>query len=296
VLFRSSSAKKQIVLDYAYAEYSPKPWVTLLGGKFQRPLWEPSDLIWDTDITPEGAAAQFIYKVNPETSLFANTGVLIIGSIGADSGDEADPVMYAVQTGLRQSLFDSNVNVTGGVSYYGFTGVENKILTGSSGTNTLNSAGTGLRYNYKNLTPALEISFKEPLRALDIGIPYFAVFGEYVTNLEPQVKVRKTGYIGGLKFGAEKVEKWGDWQFGYNYAMLGRDAILDILPDSDRYGGRTGMRSHEVKLDYGLGKNTWLGLDGYYGWRIPGSFAAGTDRGTQTRPAWLAQVDWNMKW
>jgi hypothetical protein len=100
----------------------------------------------------------------------------------------------------------------------------------------------------------------------------------------------------GFKFGAEKIEKWADWQLGYNYAMLGRDAILDILPDSDRYGGRTGMRSHELKFDFGLGKNTWLGLDAYYGWRLPGSFASGTDRGTQSRPASVVQVDWNVKW
>jgi hypothetical protein len=294
----NSSAKKSIVLDYAYAEYAPKPWVTLFGGKFKNPLWEPGDLIWDTDITPEGGAAQFTYKLNPQTSLFANTGVLIVGSTAADSTDDADPVMYTVQTGLNQSLFDSNVNLKGAVSYYGFTGTKNKALTGSAGTNT-NTTGTAtglLLKDYKNITPAIEIAIKEPFKRIGLSLPYFAVFGEYVKNIAPDATVRNTGYMAGLKFGVEKVEKWADWQFGYNYAMLGKDSVLDILPDSDRYGGRTGMRSHEVKFDFGLGKNTWLGIDGYYGWRLPGSYAAGTDRGTQTRPASVVQVDWNMKW
>ena len=40
--------------------------------------------------------------------------------------------------------------------------------------------------------------------------------------------------------------------------MTERDSILDILPDSDRYSGRTGIRGHKGSLQYGLGKNTWL--------------------------------------
>jgi hypothetical protein len=293
-----SWTKKSIVLDYAYAEYAPKPWVTLLGGKFQRPLWEPGDLIWDTDITPEGAAAQFTYKLSPETDFFANAGVLIIGEAATD---EADPVMYALQTGFNQKLFDSKVKIKGAFSFYDFTGVTNKALTASSGTNT-NTTGTAaglLLKDFKNITPALEIGITEPFKAIGLNIPYLAFFGEYVQNIATNVKERGTGFMGGFKFGAEKVEKWADWQFGYNYAMLGKDAILDILPDSDRYGGWTGMRSHEAKFDFGLGKNTWLGFDAYYGWRLPGSFAyaaSGDARGTQTRPATCVQVDWNLKW
>ncbi|MFA5287692.1 MAG: hypothetical protein WC394_05445, partial [Candidatus Omnitrophota bacterium] len=76
-----------------------------------------------------------------------------------------------------------------------------------------------------------------------------------------------------------------DWQFKYLYAMLGRDAVLDVLPDSDRYGGKTGMRSHEGELTFGLGKNTSLGLDIYRSWSTIGAKA----------PETLVQFDWNMK-
>ena len=94
----------------------------------------------------------------------------------------------------------------------------------------------------------------------------------------------------GFKFGKEKIEQWADWQVRANYAVLEKDAILDILPDSDRYGGKTGMRSHEGMFDFGLGKNTWLGLDYYYGWQLPGNFNT-----SQTKPAQVFQLDWNMK-
>jgi len=286
-----SSTKKSIVLDYAYAQYSPVKWATLFGGKFKIPFWEPGDLIWDTDITPEGGAVALSHKLNSNTEIFAHTGVFIIGEA---ANDESDPTMYSVQTGVTHNVKEW-ISLKGAISYYGFTGVTNKSLTNSAGTNTLNSAGTGLRYNYKNITPALEIGIKEPLKALGLNIAYFALFGEYVNNIESQVKCRNTGYMFGFKLGAEKIEKWADWQFRYNYAMLGKDAILDILPDSDRYGGATGIRAHEGMFDFGLGKNTWLGVDYYYGERLPGSFASATDAGTQSRPRHVLQIDWNMK-
>ncbi|MCM8782066.1 MAG: putative porin, partial [Candidatus Omnitrophica bacterium] len=56
VSFSDSSSKKSISLDYAFAQYSPFSWVTLIGGKFKNPLWEPGDMFWDTDINPEGSA------------------------------------------------------------------------------------------------------------------------------------------------------------------------------------------------------------------------------------------------
>ncbi|MFA5336751.1 MAG: putative porin [Candidatus Omnitrophota bacterium] len=279
----SSSTKKSVVLDYAYAQYSPLPWATFVGGKFQNPLWEPSDLIWDTDITPEGGAAKLAYDLNPNTQLFANTGVLIIGEA---SGDEADPTMYVVQTGLKQKITET-VSLKGAVSYYGTTGLKGKTLVGTSGTNSL--SGTGLSYEYINITPAIELGIKEPFKQLGVNIPYLAFFGEYVNNVAEDV-TENSGYIAGFKLGAEKLEKWGDWQTKYSYAMLEKDAVLDILPDSDRYGGKTGMRSHEFGIDWGLGKNTWLGVDYYYGWQLPGNFSQ-----KQTKPATVLQVDWNLK-
>jgi hypothetical protein len=142
--------------------------------------------------------------------------------------------------------------------------------------------------------PAVEISVKDPLKFAGLDIPYFALFGEYVDNIALQPNVNKgsqgTGYMLGFKVGQEKVEKWADWQVRYNYAMLGKDAVLDTLPDSDRYGGKTGMRSHELMFDWGLSKNTWIGLDGYYGWQLKGNFGS-----TQSKPATVVQADWNLK-
>ncbi|MDD5585066.1 MAG: putative porin [Candidatus Omnitrophica bacterium] len=273
--------KKPISLDYAYAEYTPLPYATFIGGRFKNPLWEPGDLIWDTDINPEGGAIKLSKKIGPNTDLFTNAGVLII-----DEGSvQRDPTMFVVQPGIIQTLTDT-LSLKGAVSYYGTNKLIGKTLDGTTGSNTL--SGGGLLYEYRNIVPAMELSIKEPLKMVGIDIPYFALFGEYVNNVA--IAKNSSGYMLGFKIGAEKVEKWADWQARYNYAKLEKDSILDILPDSDRYGGKTGTKAHEFMFDWGLGKNTWLGLDYYYGEQLKGNFGS-----TQSKPAQVLQLDWNLK-
>ncbi|MCK9614218.1 MAG: putative porin [Candidatus Omnitrophica bacterium] len=281
--------KKPIALDYAYAQYNVTPWATVIGGKFKNPLWEPGDLIWDTDINPEGGTVKLsMTKLIPNTELFMNAGVLLPGN---SSSWSADPTLFAVQPGIVYN-FNDKVQLKGAFSYYDFTGVRGKVLSGNAGTNS--GATTGLAYSYRNIIPAAELTIKEPLKFAGLDLPYFALFGEYVQNVALRADDTNgddnTGYMLGLKFGAEKVEKWADWQVRYNYAMLEKDAVLDTLPDSDRYGGKTGMRSHELMFDWGLGKNTWIGIDGYYGWQLKGNFGS-----TQSKPASVLQIDWNLK-
>ena len=310
--FDNGFSKYNIALDYAYAQYTPLSWVTLVGGKFKNPLWEPGDLIWDTDINPAGGALKLDYQLFPGFNVFMNTAALEISEL-TNSGKRSSPSIFAAQPGASWDIVDG-INLKGAVSYYATTGVKEKHLYGTAYTNTLmnvpggtcnslTTSGNGTAYcgeanQFTNITPAVELTIKEPLKALGVSLPFFSVFGEYVENTA--VSDRNTGYMGGVKFGDEKIAKFGDWQTRYNYAMLGRDSVLDILPDSDRFGGKTGMRSHEIMFDFGLGKNTWLGLDYYYGWQLPGSVqsvgSGGITYGSgQTKPAQVMQFDWNMK-
>ncbi|MDP2922980.1 MAG: putative porin [Candidatus Omnitrophota bacterium] len=281
--------KEPIALDYAFAQYSPTSWATLVGGKFKNPLWEPGDLIWDTDINPEGGAIKLsTTKLLLNTELFMNAGVLLVEN---KNNWSADPTLFAVQPGIVYN-FNEKIKLKGAFSFYDFTDARGKVLSGSSGTNS--GASTGLWYSYRNIIPAMELGIKEPLKFLRLDLPYFGLFGEYVQNVALQSNDNtsddNTGYMLGFKFGTEKIEKWKDWQFRYNYVMLEKDAILDILPDSTRYSGKTGIRSHKVMFDWGLGKNTWLGFNYYYAWQLKGNFGS-----TQSKPATVAQVDWNLQ-
>ena len=77
-LYDNGFSKYNVALDYAYAQYSPFAWATVFGGKFKNPLWEPGDLIWDTDINPAGGALKHAGEIagNPRGSNGASAATI----------------------------------------------------------------------------------------------------------------------------------------------------------------------------------------------------------------------------
>ncbi len=279
ITFGSYSTKKGIYLDYAYAKYNPLYWLNLTGGKMllNDVLWEPTDLIWDTDITPEGGVIGFDKKLNPKTSLFMKTGAMVLVD---DTSTTSGAMAYLVQPGITYA-FNDNLSLKGAVTYEYFQTKDTVASNYSKGQNT--KKGTSYVYNYSDISPALELSVKDPFKGIGLNVENLKFFGEYVNNLA--VSDKNTGFSCGFQFGNEKIEKWGDWQARYIYAMLAKDSVLDVLPDSDRLSGKTGMRSHEASINFGVAKNTSIGVDIYRSWSLVGAKA----------PETLVQVDWNMK-
>jgi hypothetical protein len=56
--------RKAVALDQAFVEFTPKQFkpLTLVGGKFRYP-WYNTELIWDKDINPEGAAQTLAFNL-----------------------------------------------------------------------------------------------------------------------------------------------------------------------------------------------------------------------------------------
>ncbi|MCM8796205.1 MAG: putative porin [Candidatus Omnitrophica bacterium] len=242
---------KDIRLDYAYAEYAPFKWLTFLGGRMKNPLWEPGDMLWDTDINPEGIAAKFIGKLNPNLESYINTSLFLLD----ENSSKADPLMYVFQPGLKWKINEA-IDLNLATAYYGFKKIEGASLDHSTNKNTAVKDGGG---DFNSISPSIELGIKEPL-GLSI-LPYLGFFGEYVHNLD--AKQSKNGYMGGLRLGHKKINDFGQWQLRYTYTLLETYAWPDVFPDSDRYSGRTGIRGQEVLFTYGLGKNWNLELDYY---------------------------------
>ena len=95
--FQDSFSSKGIQLDLAYAEYKPVKGVKLLGGKFKNPIWRPSDLLWDSDINPEGGAIQLDLKALSNLDVFLTTGVFVID----ERRGGADPLLIPIQGGAK---------------------------------------------------------------------------------------------------------------------------------------------------------------------------------------------------
>lgn len=282
--FQDSFSSKGINLDLAYGQYNPFKWLTLVGGKFKNPLFTPADLIWDSDITPEGGAAQFNYNVRDRFGLFMNVGFFILDERNSEysGGDprRQDPLMYVFQPGFEWKIQDADLRdlakLKASVGYYGFTHVKNNILDNGSATNTL-SKGV-LKYNYDSFVTNAQLGFMPE----GFIVPYLGVFGEFVYNPDPPKG--NTGWLLGGVFGAEKVQEKGQWQLKYMYRRLGRDAVLDTFPDSDFFGGATDVRGHEGIFEYGICKNVSVSLDYYNSKQLHGAEIEN-----------LLQLDWNLK-
>jgi hypothetical protein len=253
VTFDGTFEGKAICLDYAYMEYDPFSWLTLVGGKMKRKgiLWEPTDLLWDTDITPEGGSV-LLSKDLGNVGLFSNFNVYVLEE---SSSDNSDPIIAAFQPGLSWKINDS-LNLKMAATYYGID-TKGKALTHPGTGNTM--VGNNQKYDYDSISPAFELGINNPLGDL---VPYASLFGEYIHAFDP--KENENGFSAGLKFGSQKIKAAGDWQFKYIYKRLEADCWLDALPDSDAYGGDTNAKGHEWIMEYGLGKNVTFGIDCYY--------------------------------
>jgi hypothetical protein len=263
--FQDTFQTPDIRLDYAYGQWkTPVKGLKVIAGKFgfKDYLWVPTDLLWDGDINPEGGSFNYKTALLDNVDLWINGGVWVMDELSG----ARDPFMKYIQSGLgfKEGGLDSKFAVT----FYEPRNVRFGTLDNSASSNTM--VGGKLQSSYRSVAFGSEVGYKE----LFGGLPFklderIAIFGEYVMNLDDEIiKDNLSGHAFGFRFGHGKVDKPGSWQFRYIKAKLGKDAFLDTFPDSDRFGGETGIESHEGIFEYALKKNVTLGLDFYKSWRI----------------------------
>ncbi|MEY2840374.1 MAG: hypothetical protein RJB60_2673 [Pseudomonadota bacterium] len=68
------------------------------------------------------------------------------------------------------------------------------------------------------------------------------------------------GYQLKLAVGDTEVRDFNDWQLAFGYRRVGSDAVLDAFTDSDLGMGGTNLRGYTLGLNYGLYRNTTLGM------------------------------------
>ena len=218
-------SRKSIAIDTAFISYSPHQFdgLSLLAGKFAYP-WYNTELVWDKDLNPEGAAETLAFDLHtpvlkkvafvgfelPFSQVAgvsaANTGarenVVYGGQIqtnwqlarwfrfGAFSGyyhyTNADPIALAVQTALSKY---PQTPLTGLLPLAGTT-VENSIIT-TTATSIVTIGGspysTGLT-KVTNAQFASKFGLFDSLARFDFATPWenwpVRLIGDYVQNTE----------------------------------------------------------------------------------------------------------------
>lgn len=243
--------KKQIWLDQGYVDYHPDAIknLHLIAGKMNQPWVSMGDIIWDSDINPEGLAVTYKYPLSGSTELFGSAGHYTLKDNVDGEGVQFkhDLRLYAGQLGGRFALTDS-LKLTLGGSIYSYDNDKDSACP-TSGTVTAPCA-LAVNGNSPNETFKLYEGFGQ-LDIANLPVP-LSIYGQYVNNNDAS-NDQDTGWLAGVK---TKVYGFG---IDYNYRDVQRNAVVGAFTDSDFANGYTGSRGSKLKVSYELDKNFTLG-------------------------------------
>jgi len=261
-------SSKDVLLDIAYFELncSKVDGLQFLGGKTKNPFFLPggSELIWDSDIRPEGITAGYHRGFDNISIGLVASGQWIMERSGNDDS------YLAGGQGVLGYKNNDNTSINIGGSYFSYGNVKNYGLFYEDDNSFGNSAyttsdtsmsviGTDTSYSlsehhYYMYDYELVELFAEATHHFN-NIPV-TVMGDYVTNTA--VDSLKNGWMFGLKVG--KTKKPGSWNLKYVYREVEKDAVFGLYTDSDFRGGGTNAKGHEISAGYQLMDHTTLAV------------------------------------
>lgn len=223
-----------IQLDRAYLDWRLGGAARVFAGRMKNPLYRPggTSLNWDSDLDPEGIAANF-----SSHGAQATVGIFDV----ADQGDERSR-LFAIQAGRNWRIGDSERELGAGAGYYDYTNTRGArpFYRGLAAGNTVDAAGNYV-YDYDILEIWLEY------RSTAFGVP-LELFGDWARNLEAD-RERRAYSIG---VNAGKAEARGGLAVSWAWHDTQADALIGTFTDSDLGGGSTDSRGHVFQLQYAI--------------------------------------------
>jgi hypothetical protein len=322
--------RKAVALDQAFVEFTPKDFkpLTLTGGKFRYP-WYNTELTWDKDLNPEGAAETLAFNLDtPVLKRFALVGFQLpfAEMAGTSATDKriTQAITYGGQLQTRWQL-SPGVTLSAYTGYYDYRGSDSIALalarassknpqtplTGllplgvgnpvqdSTYTTTATTIVTVNKTAYPtgvtsitNAQFASKFGLFDNIARLDIDTGHprvpLSFIGDYVQNTEacgnlanlvavpantttqtfkrtlnsPCNSHSRRGYWAEGTVG--RLEKSGDFQFGYARIYIEREAVLGNFNYSDIRQG-TNVTQHRFISFYQLKPSVQLGLTALVG-------------------------------
>ena len=251
-----SFSEKQIWIDWAYFNLHPDAikGLNILGGKFATPFYAvgKNQLIWDSDLSPEGIAANYKLPLGDSDELFLNGAALWV----EEREEGVDTSLWGAQAGLKHYLDGEKKKqyILGGLGWYCYGNIKGqsnlKNTWSSSNSFFGNSSLGGLFVNDYDILEAFgEYSFQMDKTPVSI-------FGEFVKNCAAETS-SDIGWLTGFTF--NKAKDPGSWEFTYDYRDVQADAVVGALNDSDFIGGGTNGKGHRFTFTYQLAKNLQVG-------------------------------------
>ena len=301
----NNATKKPIWLDAAYGKWtmlnSGGRLLAATVGKMDNPF-AFTPMVFDPDLTPEGAALNGSYTFNDKQAIVFAGGAFVLDELGAfgkspgsaGASSSQDPFMYggqitwnakwtekwATSVGLGAfaivspgQLSDANV----ARNNQGNTRTVQTIYYPASPNYPAGSATiTTLAYNYTPLIADASVTYTAASFPFYTGAFPIKFAAEFMNN--PGAPRNNNGFWVGVTLGKSGTKK--TWDLSYRYEYLEADAWYDQLVDDDNgafyatsayssytgsagwYGG-TNMKGHLIKLNYSVTDSFTLGITCY---------------------------------
>jgi hypothetical protein len=273
--FQDDFTKKFLFIDAAYGKWTAinnDDWVlSATFGKMDNPF-QLTPMVFDSDLTPEGAALQTTYNINDKNSItFIGAGFVL----DEEKANARDPIMYGGQV-VWKAKWTPRLESSAGIAAFDIVNRDqlttaNVPYVNQGNTRTTSTTASLLVYNYNPIVADASVTYKLdsfPLYPTAFPIKFAA---EYMNN--PGAPSGNEGYWGGVTFG-QAGHKHG-WDISYRYEYLEADAWYDQMVDDDNgayyknapvgalaagafsgtsYGwfAGTNIKGHLIKADYSI--------------------------------------------
>ncbi len=257
-------SRKNLWLDLGYFNWHPaaKQGLNVLGGKMKNPFYRAgrNELIWDSDVNPEGLAVRYMKRLSDVDRVFLNGGGFWVD----ESTLDVDTSLWGAQAYLRHTIRNPNY-VLAGAGYFDYGNIEGQEALSNTWLpkrpspslffGNTSSEPNGVYVNDYDIFEAFgEYGF-------EYGTMPLALFASWVQNTAARTD-EDTGWLVGTRF--NKIKGPGSWLFIYDYRELEADAAVGGFTESDFVFGRTDSRGHRFVFKYLITKGLLTAVTYYH--------------------------------
>lgn len=275
----SGFGKFSINVGLLYLTYKPWDFVTVTGGKMKNPFYT-TDLVWDPDVNPEGAAEVFTWKADD-----ALTVGLTLGQFNYT--ENTDSNTSGLNTNKDSWIFAGQMPVTWKVNKDVTAIVAPAIYMWTPGsTSTFTSSGTTPNTGSPAFANGNGASDLNIIAAPgEVGFKLFnqktKFYWDFAYNITGNDRIREVylagasaayrnqnldltdniAWLAGLKVGENK--KKGDWAVSADYRQVGLGSVDPNLADSEWGNGYPNQQGVKLTAAYNF-TDFFIGGVNYY--------------------------------
>lgn len=217
-------------ISWLYATIKPVPSVSLIAGKFPMPFFKPTEVVMDSDLSPEGLAQQILVENSDQSAAFGlNLAEIIINHTTSRTNDITRPYFIGAQAlgrftqpGRSQTIAVALYAIGVADSIFAAQNLKSPVLIRAPNSNRANATGTGYLSDFRVVNVSARYTQQVAKMPLTFNFDYLYNLG--ADNM-------RQGITGMITYGSTGTV--GDTQFGGQAFHMGQDATLSAFSSID---------------------------------------------------------------